>query len=84
MDPELKYGLSASTCTTLTYPPMGTACPSQNISKSLFYLLHITFHYLKLSHVFYLLVYYLCLLLKYKLHGNREFACLVHYYIPRT
>lgn len=76
---DSNMGPSASTCTTLMYK----ACPSQNSITSLFYFLHITFHYLKLSHVFYLLVYYLCLLLEYKLNGNR-ICHLVYYYIPRT
>ena len=60
---DSNMGPSASTCTTFMYPPMCTTCPSRNYQIFLFHFLH----YLRLSYVFYLLVYYLCLSLEYKL-----------------
>lgn len=50
----------------------------QKLSNHCFIFFHETSHYLKLSNVFYLLEYYLCLSLEYKLHYKRDLVCLVH------
>ena len=65
-------------------PTLSTACPSRNYLIILFYFIHGTFHDLKLAHVFYSLVYYLCRTLDYKLHDNKDLFCLIYCYIPST
>lgn len=79
MDPGVKHGSFCKYTYHIYTPTYVHSLPLQKLSiKSLFYFFHETSHYLKLSRVFYLLEYYLCLSLEYKLHYNRDLVCLVH------